>query len=56
MELFCHGQFVSTVKNNNINELYKITKRANFRPYATEAFYESPRNNPIISYLTLPTM
>jgi hypothetical protein len=56
MELFCHGQFVYAVKNNNINELYKITKRANFRLYATEAFYESRRNNPIIYYLMLPTM
>jgi len=56
MELFCRSQFVSTVKNDNINELYKITKCGTFPPYATEAFYESPRSNPIISYLKLPTI
>jgi len=56
MKLFCRGQFVSTVKNDNINEVYKITKCANLRLYATEAFYEFPWSNPIISYLTLPSM
>jgi hypothetical protein len=42
MGLFCQGQFVSTVRNDNINELYKITECTNFRLNATEAFYEIP--------------